>query len=69
MNPKCLKNPGKDHSGRRNPVYISRVLSAMVTVIPYMCCHVFVHFFLTKEYMTVLNLGNQSVDLRAFLPL
>ncbi|TMS19801.1 Protein-glutamine gamma-glutamyltransferase 2 [Larimichthys crocea] len=30
MNPKCLKNPGKDYSGRRNPIYISRVLSAMV---------------------------------------
>lgn len=31
MNPKCLKNPGKDYSGRRNPIYISRVLSAMVS--------------------------------------
>uniref|UniRef100_A0A3B4B0V2 Protein-glutamine gamma-glutamyltransferase 2 n=1 Tax=Periophthalmus magnuspinnatus TaxID=409849 RepID=A0A3B4B0V2_9GOBI len=30
MNPKCLRNPGKDHSGRRNPVYVCRVLSAMV---------------------------------------
>ncbi|KAJ0068974.1 hypothetical protein NL108_015739 [Boleophthalmus pectinirostris] len=30
MNPKCLKNPGKDHSGRRNPIYVCRVLSAMV---------------------------------------
>ncbi|KAM8915037.1 protein-glutamine gamma-glutamyltransferase 2 [Spinachia spinachia] len=30
MNPKCLKNPGKDYSGRRNPIYVSRVLSAMV---------------------------------------
>ncbi|XP_069567312.1 protein-glutamine gamma-glutamyltransferase 2 [Brachyistius frenatus] len=30
MNPKCLRNPGKDHSGRRNPIYVSRVLSAMV---------------------------------------
>ncbi|XP_031180232.1 protein-glutamine gamma-glutamyltransferase 2 isoform X1 [Sander lucioperca] len=30
MNPKCLKNPGKDCSGRRNPIYVSRVLSAMV---------------------------------------
>ena len=32
MNPKCLKNPGKDCSGRRNPIYVSRVLSAMVFV-------------------------------------
>ncbi|XP_072320520.1 protein-glutamine gamma-glutamyltransferase 2-like [Eucyclogobius newberryi] len=30
MNPKCLRNPGKDHSGRRNAVYVCRVLSAMV---------------------------------------
>lgn len=30
MNPKCLRNPGKDHSGRRNPIYVCRVLSAMV---------------------------------------
>uniref|UniRef100_A0A8D3D5S1 Protein-glutamine gamma-glutamyltransferase 2 n=1 Tax=Scophthalmus maximus TaxID=52904 RepID=A0A8D3D5S1_SCOMX len=30
MNPKCLKNPGKDCSGRRNAIYVSRVLSAMV---------------------------------------
>ncbi|XP_056129160.1 protein-glutamine gamma-glutamyltransferase 2 [Lampris incognitus] len=30
MNPKYLKNPGKDCSGRRNPVYVCRVLSAMV---------------------------------------
>ncbi|XP_037347095.2 protein-glutamine gamma-glutamyltransferase 2 [Pungitius pungitius] len=30
MNPKYLKNPGKDCSGRRNPIYVSRVLSAMV---------------------------------------
>ncbi|KAK5615047.1 hypothetical protein CRENBAI_006549 [Crenichthys baileyi] len=30
MNPKCLRNPGKDYSGRRNPVYVTRVLSAMV---------------------------------------
>uniref|UniRef100_A0A3Q2CJY6 Protein-glutamine gamma-glutamyltransferase 2 n=1 Tax=Cyprinodon variegatus TaxID=28743 RepID=A0A3Q2CJY6_CYPVA len=30
MNPKCLRNPGKDHSGRRNPIYVTRVLSAMV---------------------------------------
>ncbi|XP_039971609.1 protein-glutamine gamma-glutamyltransferase 2 [Xiphias gladius] len=30
MNPKCLKDPGKDCSGRRNPIYVSRVLSAMV---------------------------------------
>lgn len=30
MNPKCQKNPGKDCSGRRNPIYVSRVLSAMV---------------------------------------
>lgn len=44
MNPKCLRNPGKDYSGRRNPVYISRVLSAMVTPIPHMCCHVFFVF-------------------------
>ncbi|KAF5909337.1 protein-glutamine gamma-glutamyltransferase 2-like, partial [Clarias magur] len=29
-NPKCQKNPGKDSSGRRNPIYVSRVLSAMV---------------------------------------
>ncbi|XP_061543536.1 protein-glutamine gamma-glutamyltransferase 2 [Phycodurus eques] len=29
-NPKCLRNPGKDCSGRRNPIYVSRVLSAMV---------------------------------------
>lgn len=34
MNPKCLTNPGKDCSGRRNPIYVSRVLSAMV-------CHLF----------------------------
>ncbi|XP_019736357.1 protein-glutamine gamma-glutamyltransferase 2 isoform X2 [Hippocampus comes] len=30
MNPKCLRNPGKDCSGRRNPIYVSRVVSAMV---------------------------------------
>uniref|UniRef100_A0A4W6C7B9 Protein-glutamine gamma-glutamyltransferase 2 n=1 Tax=Lates calcarifer TaxID=8187 RepID=A0A4W6C7B9_LATCA len=30
MNPRCLNNPGKDCSGRRNPIYVSRVLSAMV---------------------------------------
>ncbi|XP_077459278.1 protein-glutamine gamma-glutamyltransferase 2 [Stigmatopora argus] len=30
MNPKCLRNPAKDCSGRRNPIYVSRVLSAMV---------------------------------------
>ncbi|XP_061841690.1 protein-glutamine gamma-glutamyltransferase 2 [Nerophis lumbriciformis] len=30
MNPKCLRNPGKDCSGRRNPIYVCRVLSAMV---------------------------------------
>lgn len=30
MNPKYLRNPGKDSSGRRNPIYVSRVLSAMV---------------------------------------
>ncbi|XP_008407583.1 protein-glutamine gamma-glutamyltransferase 2 [Poecilia reticulata] len=30
MNPKCLRNPGKDYSGRRNPIYVTRVLSAMV---------------------------------------
>ncbi|KAM3620713.1 uncharacterized protein V6R79_000899 [Siganus canaliculatus] len=30
MNPKCLRNPGKDYSGRRNPIYVCRVLSAMV---------------------------------------
>uniref|UniRef100_A0A8C8DZI6 protein-glutamine gamma-glutamyltransferase n=1 Tax=Oryzias sinensis TaxID=183150 RepID=A0A8C8DZI6_9TELE len=29
-NPKYLRNPGKDCSGRRNPIYVSRVLSAMV---------------------------------------
>ncbi|CAL8340734.1 unnamed protein product [Merluccius merluccius] len=29
-NPKYLRNPGKDCSGRRNAVYVSRVLSAMV---------------------------------------
>lgn len=29
-NPKYLRNPGKDSSGRRNPIYVSRVLSAMV---------------------------------------
>lgn len=31
MNPKFLRNPGKDCSGRRNPIYVSRVLSAMVS--------------------------------------
>ncbi|XP_068615184.1 protein-glutamine gamma-glutamyltransferase 2-like [Brachionichthys hirsutus] len=30
MNPKYLRNPAKDCSGRRNPIYVSRVLSAMV---------------------------------------
>ncbi|CAB1457839.1 unnamed protein product [Pleuronectes platessa] len=30
VNPKCLNDPGKDCSGRRNPIYVSRVLSAMV---------------------------------------
>uniref|UniRef100_A0A667XMM7 protein-glutamine gamma-glutamyltransferase n=1 Tax=Myripristis murdjan TaxID=586833 RepID=A0A667XMM7_9TELE len=30
MNPKYLRNPGKDCSGRRNPIYVCRVLSAMV---------------------------------------
>lgn len=30
MNRKCLKNPGKDCSLRKKPIYISRVLSAMV---------------------------------------
>ncbi|KAJ8400563.1 hypothetical protein AAFF_G00393320 [Aldrovandia affinis] len=29
-NPKYLRNPEEDCSGRRNPVYVSRVLSAMV---------------------------------------
>ncbi|KAI1892306.1 hypothetical protein AGOR_G00131980 [Albula goreensis] len=29
-NPKHVKNPGKDCSGRRNPVYVTRVLSAMI---------------------------------------
>ncbi|XP_023692150.2 protein-glutamine gamma-glutamyltransferase 2 [Paramormyrops kingsleyae] len=29
-NPKFQRNPGEDCSGRRNPVYVSRVLSAMV---------------------------------------
>ncbi|XP_061113163.1 protein-glutamine gamma-glutamyltransferase 2-like [Conger conger] len=29
-NPKHLKNPGKDCSGRRNAVYVTRVLSAMI---------------------------------------
>uniref|UniRef100_A0A8B9LMA9 Protein-glutamine gamma-glutamyltransferase 2 n=1 Tax=Astyanax mexicanus TaxID=7994 RepID=A0A8B9LMA9_ASTMX len=30
VNPKYQRNPGKDCSGRRNPIYVSRVLSAMV---------------------------------------
>ncbi|XP_056885477.1 protein-glutamine gamma-glutamyltransferase 2 [Takifugu flavidus] len=30
MNPKYLRNPGKDCSGRRNPIYVTRVLSAMI---------------------------------------
>lgn len=30
MNPKYLRNPGKDCSGRRNPIYVTRVISAMV---------------------------------------
>uniref|UniRef100_A0A3P8V080 Protein-glutamine gamma-glutamyltransferase 2 n=1 Tax=Cynoglossus semilaevis TaxID=244447 RepID=A0A3P8V080_CYNSE len=30
MNPKYQRNPGKDCSGRRNPIYVSRVLSAMI---------------------------------------
>ncbi|KAM9799373.1 protein-glutamine gamma-glutamyltransferase 2 [Syngnathus typhle] len=30
MNPKYRRNPGKDCSGRRNPIYVSRVVSAMV---------------------------------------
>ncbi|KAI4883066.1 hypothetical protein NFI96_029357 [Prochilodus magdalenae] len=30
VNPKYQKNPGKDCSGRRNPIYVCRVLSAMV---------------------------------------
>ncbi|KAI5628443.1 protein-glutamine gamma-glutamyltransferase 2, partial [Silurus asotus] len=30
VNPKCQRNPGKDCSGRRNPIYVTRVLSAMV---------------------------------------
>uniref|UniRef100_A0A4W4HND4 Protein-glutamine gamma-glutamyltransferase 2 n=1 Tax=Electrophorus electricus TaxID=8005 RepID=A0A4W4HND4_ELEEL len=30
VNPKYQRNPGKDCSGRRNPVYVTRVLSAMV---------------------------------------
>uniref|UniRef100_A0A665SXR5 protein-glutamine gamma-glutamyltransferase n=1 Tax=Echeneis naucrates TaxID=173247 RepID=A0A665SXR5_ECHNA len=30
MNPKYMKNPGKDCSGRRNPIYVARLLSAMV---------------------------------------
>ncbi|KAG7471959.1 hypothetical protein MATL_G00103530 [Megalops atlanticus] len=29
-NPKHLKNPSKDCSGRRNPVYVTRLLSAMI---------------------------------------
>ncbi|XP_061583720.1 protein-glutamine gamma-glutamyltransferase 2 [Cololabis saira] len=29
-NPKYLRNPGKDCSGRRNPIYVSRLLSAMI---------------------------------------
>ncbi|TNN53906.1 Protein-glutamine gamma-glutamyltransferase 2 [Liparis tanakae] len=36
MNPKHLRNPGKDCSGRRSPVYVSRVLSAMAS--PGMLC-------------------------------
>ncbi|KAJ8259032.1 hypothetical protein COCON_G00180440 [Conger conger] len=30
MNPKYMRNPDEDCSGRRNPVYVSRVLSRMV---------------------------------------
>ncbi|KAM6928183.1 protein-glutamine gamma-glutamyltransferase 2 [Xenentodon cancila] len=30
MNPKYLRNPSKDCSGRRNPIYVSRLLSAMI---------------------------------------
>lgn len=32
VNPKYRRNPGKDCSGRRNPIYVSRVLSAMVRI-------------------------------------
>lgn len=41
MNPKCLRNPGKDFSGRRNPIYVSRVLSAMVSHNYFISLHVF----------------------------
>lgn len=41
MNPKYLKNPGKDCSGRRNPIYVSRVLSAMVCPFDF---SIFFHF-------------------------
>ncbi|KAI1899940.1 hypothetical protein AGOR_G00067100 [Albula goreensis] len=30
VNPKCLKNAGEDFSARCNPIYVSRVISAMV---------------------------------------
>lgn len=30
LNPKCLKDPQEDYSARCNPVYISRVVSAMI---------------------------------------
>uniref|UniRef100_A0A6Q2XYG9 Protein-glutamine gamma-glutamyltransferase 2 n=1 Tax=Esox lucius TaxID=8010 RepID=A0A6Q2XYG9_ESOLU len=30
MNPKCLRNPPEDFSARCNPIYVSRVVSAMV---------------------------------------
>ncbi|XP_057194811.1 protein-glutamine gamma-glutamyltransferase 2 [Triplophysa rosa] len=30
LNPKCVKNPQEDYSARCNPIYISRVISAMI---------------------------------------
>ena len=30
MNPKCLRDPAEDFSARCNPIYVGRVVSAMV---------------------------------------
>lgn len=69
MNPKCLRNPGKDHSGRRNPVYVSRVLSAMVNHTPRICFYFLLcsHFFVvvkTHKYWFFFVLACATLDFK-----
>lgn len=50
VNPKYKRNPGKDCSGRRNPIYVSRVLSAMVRItILQLCALCYVLISITFE--------------------